>query len=279
MRALRGVGSPVDRAEGESAAVDVEERGVRAFAARRVHAEDDLAALHRDARSRRQQRHRRPPRSSPDACSSSAAPITSRCSGSERPASRSPSCLLPVEELTYFGRESHRAPTDSSETGSSVRTRNSPSSPSRIGNRVGQLADEVAIAGAAKADEAPVAGLDLDDLAGVERADRTVRIGDRMCARHVRAVESFENANVPVAPAPTEPLPPGGRVIFLEAREEEVARVRRRGRAAGTRPGRSRPARSAAGSTSQWTKSAERAWAMTPAPSGEPSGDRAVIRT
>ena len=33
---------------------------------------------------------------------------------------------------------------------------------------------------------------------------------------------TFENANVPVAPGPTEPLPPGGGVIFLLAREEEV---------------------------------------------------------
>ena len=123
--------------------------------------------------------------------------------------------------------------------------------PSRLveadGQRVGELAEEGAVAVAAEGEEPPAVGLRLDELARIERPERAVRSGERPLGGRVRAERVVGREGERTGQTRNaQPREPPARVVLGEARDEDLVAAVRDGRAAVPRPGRTPPPRSAA---------------------------------
>src|SRR4051794_33760648 len=144
--------------------------------------------------------------------------MTTRWSGSESPARRSPS------------RRSHaRNSTTSGERDIELRLvfRNGLCDCPQLSalvdlhrDRVGKLADEVAVAGAAEAEEMPLPRPHPDELPGIQRPRLACRIADRLRARQKSGV-CLDEGKRPGGSVAAEALATGRRVILGEAREED----------------------------------------------------------
>ena len=101
-------------------------------------------------------------------------------------------------------------------------------------------------------------------------------VGGGVSARHLR--DTGRRSRLPrrrrsrVVPAVAMPCAALRRVILGEAREEDRCSGRRPRTSCGTSTWAKSPGSVSGGSTSQSTRSSERAWATTPAPSGAPVG-------